>query len=129
AAASTTFVSATGCLNNATFVAGTADAASAGSPGCSFGTITAGTGPLAYTATYKVMTFPKEITGVAIPVSTDVIWNLDVKNVAPHTSLTGASTAVDLGSGHGGCSTGGAGTLLAGLVSLVALRLGRRRSS
>ena len=75
------------------------------------------------------MTFPKEITGVAIPVSTDVIWNLDVKNVAPHTSLTGASTAVDLGSGHGGCSTGGAGTLLAGLVSLVALRLGRRRSS
>jgi uncharacterized repeat protein (TIGR01451 family)/MYXO-CTERM domain-containing protein len=119
--ASINFVSpATGCLNNGTF---DKDA------GCTLGTVGVGASTPAYTATYKVITFPKEITGAAIPVSTDVIWDVDVRNVAPHTSLTSVSTAVDLSSGHGGCSTGGAGTLLAGLVSLVALRLGRRRSS
>jgi uncharacterized repeat protein (TIGR01451 family) len=118
--ASITFVSASGCLNNGTF---DKDA------GCSLGTVAVGASTPPYTATYKVITFPKEITGAAIPVSTDVIWDFDVKNVTGHNSLTSATTAVDLSNGHGGCSTGGAGTLLAGLVSLVALRLGRRRSS
>jgi uncharacterized repeat protein (TIGR01451 family) len=118
--ASITFVSATGCLNNGTF---STDA------GCTLGTIAVGASTPPYTATYKVITFPKEITSAAIPVSTDVIWAVTVLNVAPHTSLTSVSTAVDLSSGHGGCSTGGAGTLVAGLVSLLALRLGRRRSS
>jgi uncharacterized repeat protein (TIGR01451 family) len=120
APASLTFVSATGCLNNATFGA---DA------GCSFGTVAVGTSTPPYTATYSVNAFPKEITGAAIPVSTDVVAGVAVQNITGHNSIASATTAVDLSKGHGGCSTGGAGTLLAGLVSLVALRLGRRRSS
>jgi uncharacterized repeat protein (TIGR01451 family) len=127
--ASLTFVSATGCNNNATFVAGTADASSAGSPGCSLGTVPIGATTSPYTVTYSVNAFPKEITGAAIPVSTDVVAGVAVQNITGHNSIASATTAVDLSKGHGGCSTGGAGTLLAGLVSLVALRLGRRRSS
>ncbi len=126
--ATLTFVSATGCDNNATF--GPAD--DAGCDLASHDPVAVGA-DLTYGASFTVNTFPNEIIRAAVPVSVAVASTSPASTVAavddPDTSNNEAATEtrIDL-SDNEGCSTGGAGTLL-GLLSLVALRFGRRRSS
>jgi len=88
-----------------------------------------------------VATFPKSIIKAAIPVDVDIVSRTRSAAVGPpvvtadpatddpngdnNTAATQAT--VDLSANDKGCSTGGAGTLL-GLLSLAALRFGRRRS-
>jgi uncharacterized repeat protein (TIGR01451 family) len=127
---SLTFVSASGCDNNATF--GPAD-----DSGCDFSgaqnPIAAGVSKT-FSAIFSVNTFPKSVIKAALPVATDLL------SVSPSASVaatddpyqdnnSGATSAtVDLSKNDSGCSTGGAGTLL-GLLSLLALRFARRRAS
>lgn len=86
-----------------------------------------------WTSDWTVNNYPKSIFKAAIPMSVDAIWDQDVINGPDpadptHSNAASMSTTVDLSSNEGGCSTGGAGTLLA-LLPLLALRFGRRRSA
>lgn len=86
-----------------------------------------------FTATYTVGTFPSDIIHAGIPVDVAISSISATSAVTATDDPDGSNNAtsllaqVDL-SDNKGCSTGGAGTLL-GLLSLVALRLGRRRAS
>lgn len=122
--ATLTFVSATGCDNNATF---------GSDAGCDFSTSGFPIGSKTFTADFTVNTFPKSIIKAAIPVDTDIASYASATVAAaddPHMSNNAASTSatVDLSKNDTGCSTGGAGTLLA-LLPLGALRFRRRRPS
>ncbi len=128
-----TLVSVTGCDNPDTF--GPADDA-----GCDLASKSTVVTPFAvgadltYGASYTVNTFPNEIIRAAIPVDVAVASLSPASTVAavddPDESNNSGSarTIIDLDSNKG-CSTGGAATLLGGLLALAALRLGRRRSS
>jgi MYXO-CTERM domain-containing protein len=84
-------------------------------------------------ATFTVGTYPSDLIHAGIPI------DVAISSLAASAASTATDdpigsndadsflTQVDL-SDNDGCSTGGAGTLL-GLLSLVALRLGRRRAS
>lgn len=113
------FASASGCANDASF---------ASDGGCDLGNLALGA-DATYTADFTVASFPSSVTSAALPVSTDVYANEDVVNAAGHDSAVDFDniTTIDL-SGNGGCSTGGAGTLLA-LLPLIGLQLRRRRAS
>lgn len=78
-----------------------------------------------FTATYTVGTYPSDLIHAGLPV--DVAISADQGDPLGDNDAASMLTQVDL-SDNDGCSTGGAGTLL-GLLSLVALRLGRRRAS
>lgn len=127
-----TFVSATGCDNDSAF--GPADDA-----GCDLSSADIAVGAdRSYEARFTVNTFPSEIIRAAVPVdveanstSPDGATPQDhipaVDDPDSSNNAGSASTTIDL-SDNEGCSTGGAGTLF-GLLSLVALRFGRRRSA
>lgn len=101
---------------------------------CELGTLASGASQTV-SANYTVITFPSEIIRAAIPVDVSiasrtlagppVVLGADDPDGSNNSGSTSAT--VDL-SDNEGCSTGGASTLL-GLLSLVALRFGRRRSS
>lgn len=78
-----------------------------------------------FTATYTVGTYPSDLIHAGLPI--DVAISADQGDPLGDNDAVSMLTQVDL-SDNDGCSTGGAGTLL-GLLSLVALRLGRRRAS
>lgn len=131
--ATLTFVSTTGCDNNASFI---------DDAGCDLSSadIVAGT-DRSYSATFTVNTFPDDLIRAGIPIDVavastalngpdDVATADDTSRVDDPVGDNDADSTlakVDLSSNEG-CSTGGAGTLF-GLLSLVALRFGRRRSS
>lgn len=126
------------------------NAATMGDDGfCSLGTLAKGTTTAIHT-TMQVNTFPKSVIKASIPVDVSIASRTRAASAGPPpvtaapatddplqsntATLTHSSNAadtiatVDLSSNDSGCSTGGAGTLV-GLLSLVALRLARRRSS
>ncbi len=121
---SLTLASASGCVNNATIDA---------DGGCDLSGSTFAVGSnVTYTSNWTVANFPKSATGAAIDTSNDVVWDHDVingpnPNKPAHSNAGSTRTIVNLTGSHG-CDTGGAGTL-AGLLSLLALRIRRRRAS
>jgi len=86
-------------------------------------------------ADYAVGTYPDEMISATIPVDFSIVsrtvtgpsLSLGADDPNGENDGLGTSARVDL-SGNEGCSTGGAGTLLGGLLALAASRLGRRRS-
>jgi len=112
--ATVSFVSASGCPNDATF---------GDDAGCDIGPLASGA-TLSFSAVYQVKSFPNDIIRASIPVTVAISATGTDPN--PDNNEAAVETRVDL-SDNDGCSTGGAGTLF-GLLSLVALRLGRRRS-
>lgn len=102
---------------------------------CELGTMNAAA-TATFSADYTVNGFPNEIIRAAIPVDVSVVSRtlagppvaLGADDVDTDNNSGATSAIVDLSSNKG-CSTGGAATLLGGLLSLAALRLGRRRSS
>lgn len=97
---------------------------------CELGTIANGAST-SFTASYTVQTFPKSVTHAAIPIDFFLASRSTGATVAavddPNPDNDTATTQATVKLNNGGCSTGGAGTLF-GLLSLVALRLRRRKA-
>lgn len=96
---------------------------------CELGTVAVGAA-VSFTATYSVGSFPKTQTGAAIPTDVTVASLLSADETVaavddPNAKNDSQSTQASVSLNNGGCSTGGAGTLLA-LLPLAALRFRRR---
>lgn len=85
-------------------------------------------------ADYTVQGFAREVTAAAVPVDVSIAsrtvttpaLSLGADDPAEDNNSDDTSAPIDL-SDNEGCSTGGAGTLVGGLLALAALRLRRRR--
>jgi uncharacterized repeat protein (TIGR01451 family)/MYXO-CTERM domain-containing protein len=97
---------------------------------CELGTVANGAST-SFTASYTVQTFPKSVTHAALPIDFFLASRSTGATVAavddPNPDNDAAATQATVKLNNGGCSTGGAGTLF-GLLSLVALRLRRRKA-